>query len=74
MTTSTIPTVRVTDAVRGAARSTCIRGVVPDAFVAAVPSTTMRVVRCGLSGGTALGFELTPCDVVFADFNSSSSP
>ena len=46
----------------------------PGAFVAIVPSTVMRVVRCCFGGGTALGFELMPCDVVLADFNSSSSP
>ena len=67
-TCGTIPTVRVTGAIGGAARSSCIRGVVTDVFVVMVPS------RRGLCGGTALGFELMACDVVFADFNSSSSP
>ena len=74
MTCGTIPTVRVTGAIGGAARSSCIRGVVTDVVVAMVLSTIMRVVRCGLSGGTALGFELMACDVVFADFNPSSGP
>ena len=74
VTCGTIPTVRVTGAIGGAARSSRIGGVVADVFVAMVLSTIMRVVRCGLSGGTALGFELMACDVVFADFNSCSGP
>ena len=74
MTTGTIPTVRVTDAFGGAARSICTRGVVPDVLVAVVLSTVMRAVRCCFGGGSALGFELMPCDVVLADFNPSSSP
>jgi hypothetical protein len=47
---------------------------VTDVFVVMVPSTIMRVVRCGLCGGTALGFELMACDVVFTDFDASSGP
>jgi len=74
VTCGTILTVRVTDAIGCAARSSRVGGVVTDAFVAMVLSTIMRVVRCGLSGGTALGFELMACDVVFADFNSCSGP
>ena len=31
-------------------------------------------VRRGLCGGTALGFELLACDVVFTDFDASSGP
>jgi len=47
---------------------------VTDVFVVMVPSMMMRAVRRGLCGGTALGFELTACDVVLTDFDASSGP
>ena len=73
-TCGTISTGRVTGAVGGAAGPSCIRGVVTDVFVVMVLSMIMRVVRCDLCGGTALGFELMACDVVFTDFDASSGP
>ena len=73
-TTSTIPTTCVVHAAGVAARSTSAGGVVPDASVAVGTSMAMRVVRFCVRSGTALGFELMPCDVVCADFNTSSSP
>ena len=69
-----IPTGRVTGAAGGAAGSSCIGGVVTDVFVMMVPSMIMRTVRRGFCGGTALGFELTACDMVLTDFDASSGP
>ena len=74
VTCGTVSTVRVTGAIGGVARSSCLRGVVTDVFAAMVLGMILRVARCDLSGGTTLGFELMACDVVFADFNSCSGP
>ena len=74
VTTGTFSIAGITHVVGVAARSVSAGGVVPDVSFAVVPSSVTRVVRSSVIGGTALGFELLPCDVVRADFNSSSSP
>ena len=57
-TTSTISTSCAVCAIEAAARSSSVGGVARDAFVAVVTSTTRRVVRFCVGGGTALGFKL----------------
>ena len=68
LTTSSVSAVGV------AARPSTVGGSARNAVATVATSMVRLLVRFCAGGGTALGFKLTSCDVVFADFDTGSGP